>query len=322
VTSARIRASTLLSGVLLVATAAAQDDPPVVEGPALGGIEIPGTRVRLDMPLDFEVARSFAGLVHHLTGTTVVVRELDVGLEQLSLWLERDALEARGLRRRGAERLEANGREGLVVHATEDRDYMDLRHWLGVFGEGQRSVLIVATVQDAFDSHLHDTVMRVLASTLWDPSQPLEPKEELSFRLPQTRHLAYTPQLSEQLVLLPRDHLGPLAGNAPHAFARRYELASEVDDLERFALEHLAGSDQTSTLEDVNGHKLQHDGLPAHEIVAKGSDFEHLTPLVLYQLLILDEGRFFAIQGFAPLEDRELWVPRFRELARGFQRVR
>lgn len=320
--SARNRASALLAGALLVGTAAAQDDPPVVEGPALGGIEIRGTRVRLDMPLGFEVAKHFAGLVHYLTGTTVVVRELDVGPLELRGWLEKDALEARGLRRSGAERLEANGREGLVVHATEDREYTDRRHWLGVLGEGQRSVLIVASAQDAFDSHLHDTLMRVLASTLWNPSQPLEPLEELPFRLPQTRHLAYTPRLSQQLLLLPRDQLGPPSGDAPRAIARHYELASEVADLERFALEHLSGSDQTSTLEDVNGHKLQRDGLPAYEIVAKGADFERLAPLVLYQLLILDEGRFFSIQGFAPLEDRELWVPRFRELARGFQRVR
>jgi hypothetical protein len=164
--------------------------------------------------------------------------------------------------------------------------------------------------------------MRMLASVRWDPGEPLEPLEELPFRLPQTRHLAYTPRLGPQLVLLPRDQLGPMSGDVPHAFARHYELASEVDDLDRFAFEHLSGSDQTSTLENVNGHKLQHDGLPAHEIVAKGADFEHLAPLVLYQLLILDEGGFFAIQGFAPLKDAETWVPRFRELALGFQRVR
>jgi hypothetical protein len=310
--------------VLATLPVAAQEATPLIDGAALGAVEVPGTRVRLDLPGGFEVAEQFAGLIHHLSGTTVVVRELGIPVEQASRWLEREPLDARGLRLLGTQEQSSPAGEALIVQARESRDYSDVQHWIALLGDETSSLLIVASAQDAFDSSMHDDVMGLLGSVRWEREAPLEPLADLPFRIAETGQLSFAPRLSERLVLMLRGQLGPLAGGDPRAFVRAHDLPTPVDDLERFALEHLAQSDQTSTLEDVTGRKLYWDGLPGHEIVARGADFEQLVPLVLYQRLALDADaeRFYVVQGFASYDERERYLPEFRALARSFRRRR
>ncbi len=304
---------------LAAAAAHAEQDAPVLEGPALGGIEIPGTRVRLELPLGFEVAKGFAGLIHHLSGTTVVVRELALPPQAVSRWLEREALEARGLRRTGAERLPLETGEAMVYRASEDREYSDRSHWISLFGDQTRSVMIVATVPNPFESHLGAEVMRVLGSARWDREKKIDPLEDLTFGVSETAWLQFAPRLSDRLVLVRRDQIGTLAGDDPRVFVSRHALASEVEDIERFALEHLAQSDQTSTLEHVSGARLRWAGLPAYEIVARGADFERLAPLLLYQMLALDGEHFYVLQGFVALAEEALYLPEFRAVVTSFR---
>jgi hypothetical protein len=284
---------------------------------------IPGTRVEAVLPDGFSLAESFAGLEHELMGTTVVFTELARPLEEIQEWVDSDALKARGMRRVNVEDLVIPAGEAELYHVEEDAEPIELYRWiLIVDGDPNGTLFVVVTTHLVNETRLRPSVLALFDALRWNPEKRLDPFADLPFRVDPIAPLIFSPRLSEQLMLMRADQIGPIGRGDPRAFVSKHSVATEVEDLERHAREHLQLTDQISTLEDVSGRKSQLGGLPAYEIVAHGSDFEHMTPLVVYQVVAMDGEDYYVVQGFVARSEADAYLPRFRKLAQSFRRAR
>jgi hypothetical protein len=62
-------------------------------------------------------------------------------------------------------------------------------------------------------------------------------------------------------------------------------------------------------------------GLSGSEIVAEGkwSDLPD-APVVVYQVILLDGGNYFIMQGWAPREEQEKYLAAFTRIAKSFRK--
>lgn len=320
-------AKTLAAATLIVATlASAQELVPASREQKTELIaepeKIPGTRVSAILPEGFSVAESYAGLEHELVGTSVVFTELARPLEDIQLWMDYDALEARGMRRVHVEDLVIPAAEAELYHVEEDTELVELYHWMLLVDGGDRTLFVVVTTHAVNESRLRPDVLQLFEALRWNPDERIDPLAELPFRVDAVPPLVFSPRISERVVLVRGDQIGPLGGGDPRAFVSQHNVATEIEDLERHAHEHLQLSDQTSTLEIVSGRPSKLGGLPAYEIVAHGKDFERMTPLVIYQVLAMDGQDYYVVQGFASRSETDTYLPEFRKLAQSFRRAR
>jgi hypothetical protein len=312
----------------VAAFAHAQESIPASQAPE-GTIEIrepvtiPGTRVEAVLPDEFSLSESFAGLEHDLMGTTVVFTELARPLEEIQEWVDSDTLKARGMRRVNVQDLVIPAGDAELYHVKEDAEPIELYRWiLLVDGGDNGTLLVVVTTHQDNETRLRPSVLALFDALRWDPEKPLDPFADLSFRVDPIPPLIFSPRLSEHLGLMRADQMGPIGQGDPRAFVSKHSVATGVEDLARHAHEHLQLTDQTSTLETLSERTSQLGGLPAYEIVAHGRDFEHMTPLVVYQVVALDGEDYYVVQGFVARSEADAYLPRFRKLAQSFRRSR
>jgi len=302
-----------------IPAATAPDETIEIREPA----SIPGTRIEAVLPDGFSLAESFAGLEHDLAGTTVLFTELPQPLEEIQEWVDSDTLLERGMRRVNVEDLAIPAGEAELYHIKEDAEPIELYRWiLLVDGGSDGTLLVVVTTHAVSETRLRPAVLALFDALRWDPQKKIDPFTDLPFRIDPIAPLVFSPRISEQLMLMRVDQIGPIGRGDPRAFVSKHSVATEVEDLERHAHEHLQLTDQTSALETVSERRSQLGGLPAYEIVAHGRDFEHMTPLVVYQVVALDGEDYYVVQGFVARDEADTYLPRFRKLAQSFRRAR
>lgn len=283
---------------------------------------IPGTHLDAIVPESFTAATGFPGLEHAFANTSVVVTEIPRSLEEVSEWVDADVLEKRGLKRVAAEDLMLDDVEASIFSIEDDRGDVDLFRWILLFGSSEQTEMVVATTQSNLEPRLRGDVRALLQSVRWNRERRVDPFDGLGFRVDATPRLLFQPRLSDRVVLIRQDQIGPVAGADPRVFVTQHELAMPVDDLARYASEHLMLSDQTAVLENVSERALNLAGLDAFEIVAHGQAFEGLSPLVVYQVLALDGDSYYVVQAFAARQDEQRYLAEFRQVAKSFRRAR
>jgi hypothetical protein len=91
------------------------------------------------------------------------------------------------------------------------------------------------------------------------------------------------------------------------------------EDVEAFSRVRLDAAGRGLTIE--SSALLTVDGLKGHEVVAHGKDSATQRDFTLYHVLLLDEGRYFLLQGRVGGEDRATYLEHFKTAVRSFQRV-
>ena len=310
-------------GVALVVVALAAADPADAESvPTPEPVPIPGTHVDAIVPESFEVSTEFPGLEHDFADTSVVFTEIRRSLSEVTEWVDADVLEKRGLKRVAAEDLMLDDVEASMFSIEDDRGNVELFRWILLFGDDSQTEMVVATTQASLEPRLRQDVRALFESVRWHPERRVDPFDGLDFRVNATPLLLFQPRRSDRLVLIRQDQIGPVEGADPRIFVSRHELATPVEDLPRYASEHLLLSGQTAVLENVSERRLRLGGLNAFEIVAHGQSFDGSRPLLVYQVLALDKNSYYVVQAFAARQDEQRYLAEFRQVAQSFRRAR
>jgi hypothetical protein len=134
-------------------------------------IVVAGTDVSLDAPEIFVAAREFPGIVwsnaagHLLASVHVAVMQAPVQTSWATVTAE--ALASRGIVLVHREQAHVEGRDALLVEATQQKDGNHFRKWWAIFGDATRTVMVVGTIGDAALPEQKRMVREIVTSASW-----------------------------------------------------------------------------------------------------------------------------------------------------------
>ncbi|MFP2906744.1 hypothetical protein ACLESD_17125 [Pyxidicoccus sp. 3LFB2] len=311
----------LVASFLMAPGVASSEEPPrpAARRKAAPVQQVKGTRVSLAPPEGFIEGRSFSGFRQEETGASIMVTELPLAFETVSKGLTAEALSSQGMESLSRKPAKVGGHTGFLVQVRQASGDKVFLKWILVLGNDSDTLLLTAAWREQ-DKALSRPLEQALRSARWTPDAAPGPGLEL-FTLKQTPGLKEAQRI-QGVVMYTRDGQPPgrPPAMAPHLLVAPSMTPTRVDeDVEAFSRVRLEGVAESLTLE--SSALLTVDGLKGHEVVARAKDANPPRDFTLYHLLLLDEGRYFLIQGRVGDEDRATYLEHFKTAARSFQRV-
>ncbi len=121
--------------------------------------------------------------------------------------------------------------------------------------------------------------------------------------------------------MLTRDGLNSRAVNeGPYFIVGSMYAKSPISNRRKFAVERLQGTGSVIGISIVEAKEIQIDNIAGYEFLAEASDTQFNKPVIIYQVILFAENRYFVMQGYTTLSDREAHVKAFRAMASSFKR--
>lgn len=280
-----------------------------------------GTRVSLVPPEGFVESPRFSGFQNDATGASIMVTELPAAFEAVTAAFEPEPMAKKGMKLLGKEAVSPGGAKGLLVHVEQEAAGTTYRKWMLALGDGTATALITSTFRAETEAQESEP-MKAAVLTARRDLETEAPPLDMPFTLRKTPGLARAQQVQNALLYTPD---GKLQGHAPEdpllVVAPSLGNPGTLDARD-FSEKRVR---MTAGVKDVtveSGAPVEVDGLKGYELVARAKDEKTDTTLVLHQVLLLEEGGYFLLQGRVGEARRAEYLPHFQEAARSLQRTR
>lgn len=284
---------------------------------------VPGTHVHLAVPEGFSLARRFPGLVGSDTVSSVIVTEIPDRLAEIRAGLNEDELTARGMQWHGAEDVTIGGFPGVLVQVSQPiPPEGELRRWVALFGADDRGVLLTASTLADFDDRTGEILREVLLTAAWRPDEAIDPYLELGFWVGETASLKISDRLPTMIAFTRDGRRGSIASDEPLYLAGTSSTPAPVSNLEDFGRQLLHATSELDSTEILSSRSFLLDDLPAYEIIAVAVDHDTGEPLQVHQTVVVDEERYFLLQGLVGTAAADEFMPQFRQISQTFRRAR
>lgn len=311
-------AAALLALCLPVASAGSDDGRPP-HPPAAAGepVRIPGTHVSLRVPEGFSLSEDFPGIGRGDDLTSILVSRIDAPLARSREDFTAEALAGEGVRLRRADPVRVDGRDGLLMHATQHAGGLTFRKWILLLGDERRSVLLTATAPLDLESVHQRALVETLRTATWSPEEaPAD--TALPFRLREVPPLRIVDSEDDALVLTDPDH-DAATSVPPLVLVGASTSHVRIGDLAAFSRRRLGQTVSIEEIEVGDERPRTLDGLPGHEIRAVARDTATGRAVSVTQVLATDGRRYFLVQGIADAEDAAGLAPVLDALIESFE---
>lgn len=308
----------------LAMIAAAIFAAPLVSAAPASLQQAPNTRVVIDLPQGFEPSRLFSGFQNDTTGVTFVI--LEAPRDAYAALIE--GFDPASLRKRGITdpepgRLERSD-EHVYMRARQISPSGVYAKFFVAFRTPDQSILVSVNVPQTALENGAVTIPQIEEALTTARTVPLKTTREL-YRL---THLG---PFKEAGTLIGTNSVLTLDGKlTPHrqglaqpAFIVAPSLDKRtIPDPEMFAARLLSSLSGYSSISSQPPRRISIAGMDGIEIEATAVNDADGTPMRLIQTLLLGRGGgYFRLLGLAPEKDAEALLPRFREIAAGFELV-
>ena len=93
-----------------------------------------------------------------------------------------------------------------------------------------------------------------------------------------------------------------------------------IGDQRKFAEQRLLGTVHTKQLKVKSVDPITIDGLDGFESLAEAEEELSGTPLIVYQVMLFDEGSYILMQGHVGTKLRDDFLPEFKTITRSLRR--
>ncbi len=283
---------------------------------------IAGTRVSLEPPAGFEAASQFPGFQRTEIGASILVNEVQGPVAELRQGLAREPLALAGITLVDSSEVRVNEREALLLRVSQSAGGGRFEKWMLVFGEGERSVLVLATYPESSAPELREPLRQAVLSTRWQPTAEVDPLEGLDFRFEISGDLVLANRMANLVMLTENGAPGAVAPGDPLLLLGASIAESDLSNVEAFARLRLGQTAQIRDLDRIEGSAATLDGLPAYELTAHAVDEASGEPLRIYQLVLAHGGRYLLAQGFVGPARADTYLPQFRTISRTLRLAR
>jgi hypothetical protein len=306
--------------------APAPSEPPAEQPPAPADeadayVAFPELGVALQRPPGFQDATEFVGFQQLETQSSVMVMRVNGPFEQVAQAFTTEQLGAQNITLNSKQEIELDGHPAVLLDLTQLQSGFEYNKWLVAYGDEGQTTMIASMCPTDIDPKMAERLRKVVVNAKRiEAARPTTPAE-LGFALTPSEKLAPAPTTAKQL-LFTKDGTFPKGSPADPVFVAGPSLERvAVEDQQQFALMRALQSQHT-TVGVVESHEpVTIDGLSGFELIAPATDAESGTPLVLYQVMLFQEGKYYLMQGLVGAEARDTYLPEFKAMARSFKRT-
>ena len=159
-----------------------------------------------------------------------------------------------------------------------------------------------------------------LLTVTWDSEKSVSPTEGLSFSLSEKGEMKLAKRMASMLIYT-KGGIMPAEGEDVPLFVIGQSISKvSVDDPESLAKLSLLQNDSFTGIEIEQSSKVLIDSLNGYEIITKGLDKKSKQPMVIYQTMLFEEQNYYIMLGMVGSEQREAYLPVFKEMAESFRR--
>lgn len=311
-------ASTLAHGALTRA-----DSTPSAS-PAPNYATFPGAGVKIIKPDGFEVSKNFQGIAQESAGASVVVSFVPAPLAETTAGFTADRLAENGMKLINRERVEVDGRKGLLFHVTQVALGIEFTKWMLVAGDASNTNLVVASFPASESPKFSKTLRETVLSARFIGELGPERHADVGFTVVPLKKLRLNPRTrGVGHMLLYSINTVPKSPGEPMFTATRSHGPLIGFEREQFATHRIKDLGKVRGTNIKSKKKVRIDGLPGFEVIADGEDIETGAPLVVYEtILFLEDDYYYLMIGTVGASQASGYVPAFRKMAQSFKRSR
>ncbi|MEQ8763690.1 MAG: hypothetical protein RL885_07180 [Planctomycetota bacterium] len=283
-------------------------------------VSLPESRVRVIRPDGFEDAAGFYGFQQASTGSSVMIATLPAPFAETSRGFTPAGLATQGIELQSRKEIDVVGANGVFLNVEQNAKGIDFEKWIVVFGDQDETTIVTGTFLAEKSSELSGPLRESVLSVRPELKPTKRTLGGLGFELSAADSLKPAKGIGKML-LYTKDGVVPMKSPGDPAFIAAPSItAVPIDDLESYAVDRLNQTAKTKIGEIQERGDVEVDGLEGYEIVATGED-DQGTPLVIYQMLLLNDGSYILMQGLVGDSLADRYLPDFKAMARSLRRT-
>jgi hypothetical protein len=285
-------------------------------------VRVTGTSVALAPPPGFSSSSRFPGFEREDLQASVMVTEIPGPVAELTRGMTASGLATRGVSLISSTKQLVDGRQALLLKASQQAAGSTFLKWMIVSGDAKTSVMIVGTFPSSHEAEIGDAMKSSLLSTRWNvAAAPPDPFEGLPFRVSPTAVLKIAGRMSNLLMLTESGQIGPQGTDSAVFIVGSSVAAVDLGDLKQFAALRARQTKQLKGLLVTQEGPATIDGLAGYELVAEGKDSATGRSVTLYQVVLPDGTGYVLMQGLVASVRAAAMVPEFQRVVQTFSRT-
>jgi hypothetical protein len=293
--------------------------PAQEQGSSEDYLEIPGTRVSLRRLQGFSLSPNFPGLLRQDAGSFVVVNQIPGAFEDVKAQLNKEVQAPEdGVKLLGTEDLQVSGMDAFLVQLSQTDGTEEVRKSILLFGNDSFTVMLAASVPQAWESELGEGLRQTLLTAQYFPDRKVDPYYGLGFSMRESTVLEVRAHLPGGILMTRKGAPTELTPEDPVLVVYPTQNA-EVAPLEIFAMQQLTDTEQFTDFANFDEHPVTINGMAGYEIIADAKVAEGNIPVRIFLLALRSSSREIVLQGVVATGAWEQYLPEFRGLAESFQ---
>jgi len=283
-------------------------------------ISFPAAGVKLIQPKSFEIASDYYGFQYIDAGASVMVSMIPGPYTESTSGFTADQAGARGMELISKETLEIEGMSGMLISVAQNAHDIDFEKWILVFGDENTTRMVVAAYPLMFKEDFSDLLKAtVLSAKLVDISPPTV-GADVGFTIVASDKLTLVESIGMKLLAYTKDGVIPAPSPEDPLFIAGPSIAEvPIDNEKEYAIARLYGTANTNVISVVSTEAVTIGGLKGYEIIANAEHSESGIPLLLYQVMLFDEGFYILMQGLVGFTLVDNYLPEFKSMAHSFE---
>ena len=289
--------------------------------PAGADTLVRGTDVRLQPPVGLVESSRFPGFGQESSQASIMVTQLPTSPAELMAGFTTEALLTRGMSLEEKEDLEFLGASALLVRATQMANGMEFEKLILIFGDSDRTALVVASYPTEVASQMRASMRKSLLSATWVNAQEGINLQGLPFSIEESENFSIYQRFSDALLLTKDGAAPPLPQEAPFIVVAPSIVEINEGDVAELALSTLQTSKDHEDYDILVEEALEVADLPAYEIQCQAVHAKTGKSVSLYQLMIFDRSgkRYFRILAQTAPAELAQWLPQLRQVGRSLR---
>lgn len=292
------------------------------DNPALGNhVRFPACGITIRQPEGFEKADSFDGFGQPETQSSIMAVGIPGPYSKVTAGFTQEHMKARGWTLHSKQDVKVDGLSGILVHFEQPAGGKVFLKWSLAFGDDRKTTMVTATFPKSQERELSARLKSTVLSTRLDQSAPPNPGADLPFTIAASPKLRLTPGINKMLIYT-KDGVMPTKSPEDPLFIAAPSLGKVVmGDRLPFAEQRLHQTALTKGLVVKSTDAITIGGLDGYESLAEAEHANSGTPLIVYQVILFDEGSYILMQGRVGTAMRDEYLPEFKAMARSFKKT-
>jgi hypothetical protein len=289
------------------------------EAPSQGlYVDIPGTRISLQMPAGFSLAEGIPGIVRADYQAALLGTEIPAPLERVLASMSAEQLAKQGATLLRSESVTVSGNSATLLHTREEQPEGVTRQWLVLFGDESLTVLLAASAPEALEPVVGAILEECLRTARWDPDKVIDLYAGMGFSLRESEVFVIRGRRPGGVLLVRRGAPDVLTPAEPILVV--YPLVSpEVAPIADLARRALTEGDQFVEFENFAERSLLINGLSSYEIIADAKESTQRVPVRILLMVVRAGDRDMIFQAIVEPASWDKYLPEFHSLAESMQ---